>query len=100
MKGISGGDTISARFLHQEFFDFKPEALLLFVTNFYPFIDVEDKAFLRRVRILKFPKNFSETTPDLFLREKLKHELSGILNWAIEGYRNYKSQGLNLLLIW
>ena len=95
MKGISGGDTISARFLHQEFFDFKPEALLLFVTNFYPFIDVEDKAFLRRVRILKFPKNFSETTPDLFLREKLKHELSGILNWAIEGYRNYKSQGLN-----
>ena len=38
MKGISGGDTISARFLHQEFFDFKPEALLLFVTNFYPFM--------------------------------------------------------------
>ena len=31
----------------------------------------------------------------MFLREKLKHELSGILNWAIEGYRNYKSQGLN-----
>ena len=94
MKGISGGDTISARFLHQEFFDFKPEALLLFITNFYPFIDVEDKAFLRRVRILKFPKNFSENSPDLHLQEKINQELSGILNWAIEGYRLYKKEGL------
>lgn len=94
MKGISGGDTLSARFLHQEFFDFKPEALLLFITNFYPFIDVEDKAFLRRVRILKFPRNFSENSPDLYLQEKINKELSGILNWAIEGYRLYKKDGL------
>lgn len=94
MKGISGGDTLSARFLHQEFFDFEPEAVLLFMTNFYPFIDVEDKAFLRRVRLLRFPKNFSENEPDLRLPEKLKAELPGIINWALGGFQMYKSKGL------
>jgi len=94
MKGISGGDTLSARFLHQEFFDFAPEAVLLFVTNFYPFIDVEDKAFLRRVRLLRFPKNFSENEPDLRLPEKLQVELPGIINWALQGFQMYQSKGL------
>jgi len=94
LKGISGGDTLVARFLHQEFFDFEPEALLVICSNYYPFIDVEDKAFLRRVRLLRFPRNFSEDAPDLFLRDKLAKELSGILNWALEGYKMYKREGL------
>ena len=94
MKGISGGDTLSARFLHQEFFDFEPEAVLLFVTNFYPFIDVEDKAFLRRVRLLRFPKNFSENQPDLRLPEKLARELPGVINWALQGFQLYQCEGL------
>ena len=94
LKGISGGDTLVARFLHQEFFDFEPEALLVNCSNYYPFIDVEDKAFLRRVRLLRFPRNFSEDAPDLFLRDKLAKELSGILNWALEGYKMYKREGL------
>lgn len=95
MKGISGGDTLVARFLHQEFFDFEPQALLLICSNFYPFIDVEDKAFLRRVRILRFPRNFSEDAPGLFLRDKLAKELPGILNWALDGYKMYKKEGLD-----
>jgi P4 family phage/plasmid primase-like protien len=94
LKGISGGDTLVARFLHQEFFDFEPEALLVICSNYYPFIDVEDKAFLRRVRLLRFPRNFSENAPDLFLRSKLTKELSGILNWALAGYKMYKLEGL------
>ena len=94
LKGVSGGDTLVARFLHQEFFDFEPEALLVICSNYYPFIDVEDKAFLRRVRILRFPRNFSEDAPDLFLRDKLVKELSGILNWALAGYKMYKLEGL------
>jgi len=61
--------------------------LLVICSNYYPFIDVEDKAFLRRVRLLRFPRNFSEDAPDLFLRDKLAKELSGILNWALEGYK-------------
>ena len=95
MKGISGGETLSARFLHQEFFDSEPEAVLLFVTNFYPFIDVEDKAFLRRVRLLRFPKNFSKNEPDLRLPEKLARELPSIINWALQGFQMYQRKGLD-----
>ena len=46
------------------------------------------------MRILKFPKNFSENTPDLNLQKKLNQELPGILNWALEGYKIYKAKGL------
>ena len=95
VKGISGGDTMTARFLHQEFFDFEPEAVLLVVTNFYPFGNIEDEAYFRRLRILRFPRNFSDGAPDLHLRERLATELPGILNWAIQGYNLYRSEGLS-----
>ena len=94
VKGISGGDTLSARFLHQEFFDFEPQALLLINTNFYPYCNFEDKAYFRRLRILRFPVNFSENGADLHLRDKLISELPGILNWAIKGFLLYCKEGL------
>ena len=83
VKGISGGDTLSARFLHQEFFDFEPQALLLINTNFYPYCNVEDKAYFRRLRILRFPVNFSEDGADLHLRDKLVLELPGIFSCVL-----------------
>ncbi len=33
---------------------------------------------------------------DIDLRDKLKCELSGILNWVIEGYRRLKSKDFKL----
>src|SRR5262249_42139796 len=33
---------------------------------------------------------------DKFLEDKLMAELSGILNWALEGYRLWKKDGLNM----
>jgi putative DNA primase/helicase len=44
VKAMSGGDTMTARFLHKEFFDFQPTAQLVVATNFYPYADVNGKA--------------------------------------------------------
>ena len=96
VKAMSGGDTLTARFLHKEYFDFQPTAQLLVATNFYPFADPEDKAFFRRLAILRFPKSFAHENPDKDLKSKLAAELPGIAAWAVEGYRAYLEEGLEL----
>jgi putative DNA primase/helicase len=96
VKAMSGGDTMTARFLHKEFFDFQPTAQLVVATNFYPYADVEDKAYFRRLAILRFPKSFAEAKPDKDLKAKLASELRGIAVWAVAGYRAYLEDGLEL----
>lgn len=96
VKAMSGGDTMTARFLHKEYFDFQPTAQLLVATNFYPFADPEDKAYFRRLAILRFPKSFANENPDKDLKSKLAAELPGIAAWAVEGYRIYLEEGLEL----
>ncbi|MFQ3348786.1 MAG: putative DNA primase/helicase [Paracoccaceae bacterium] len=96
VKAMSGGDTMTARFLHKEYFDFQPTAQLVVATNFYPYADVEDKAYFRRLAILRFPKSFAEANPDKDLKAKLASELPGIAVWAVAGYRAYLEHGLEL----
>ncbi len=95
VKGISGGDTQTARFLHQEYFDFDLHAQLLIATNFYPYADPEDTAYFRRVAIMRFPVCFTDKQPDKHLAFKLKGKADGILTWMIEGLRQYLEEGLH-----
>ena len=94
VKGISGGDTLTARFLHQEYFDFEPQDQMLIATNFYPYADPDDKAYFRRVKIMRFPVCFTNDQPDIHLTSKLKSEADGILAWMIGGLRGYLDEGL------
>ena len=82
VKAMSGGDTMTARFFHKEFFNFQSTARLLIATNFYPFAEVEDKAYFRRLPILRFPISFANENPDKDLKTKLASKLSGIAAWA------------------
>ena len=52
-------------------------------------------AFYRRLVIVNFPKMFDESTADPTLPEKLtaEEELSGILNWALEGLKRLMENG-------
>jgi putative DNA primase/helicase len=45
---------------------------------------------LRRIYIIEFPRTFTEKEMDLELTEKLSRELSGIFNWAMEGYNRLR----------
>lgn len=47
----------------------------------------------RRIMVIGFPKIISEDEMDRELEMKLTHELSGIFNWAIEGYKRLKDRG-------
>lgn len=50
------------------------------------------------VRVRWHPIEFAEFEgePDRKLKDKLKAELSGILNWALRGFREYQKTGLAL----
>jgi putative DNA primase/helicase len=55
-----------------------------------PFIEDTSHGMWRRLYIINFPHCFSEKEMDVHLTEKLRSELSGIFNWAIEGYKRLK----------
>jgi putative DNA primase/helicase len=42
--------------------------------------------------VIEFPRKFAEHEMDVELTEKLMGELSGIFNWALEGYKRVSGQ--------
>jgi P4 family phage/plasmid primase-like protien len=95
IKDVTGGDTICARFLHREFFDFKPQFKLWIRGNHKPQIRGTDEGIWRRIHLIPFLVKIPKEEQDKDLVEKLKGELPGILNWALEGCASWQAQGLN-----
>lgn len=95
VKEITGGDRISARFLHKEFFEFRPVSKLWLVTNHKPRISGTDDGIWRRIVQIPFSEYISEADRDLDLAQKLRRELPGILAWAVRGCLDWQKQGLN-----
>lgn len=95
IKSLTGGDAISARFMRQDFFEFKPQFKLLLSGNHKPAIQDLDPAMKARIQIIPILTFIPPERRDLDLSEKLESEHDGILNWAIEGAQKYLEQGLS-----
>jgi len=96
VKAVTGGDRISARFLHQEFFSFEPVFKLWLATNHKPVIKGTDRGIWRRVHLIPFMECFEGTRDDKGLRPRLEAELSGILTWAVQGCLEWQQHGLQV----
>ena len=97
IKNLTGGDSISARFLHKEFFDFKPTHTLWIYGNHKPNIKGTDEGIWRRINLIPFLVTIPEANrrPQHILMEEFEKEKSGIFNWILEGWHQYQEQGLN-----
>ncbi len=93
IKHMTGGDTVTARFLHKEYFEFTPQFKLWISGNYKPILG-EDHGIWRRLVLVPFEVTFDAQTRDDQLEDKLINELPGILNWAIEGCLNWQNQSL------
>jgi putative DNA primase/helicase len=93
VKEITGGDTIAARFLYGEHFEYRPAFKILLSTNHRPAVDGDDDAIWRRLRLIPFEQTF-EGREDRHLSAKLRAELPGILAWAIRGCLDWQRDGL------
>lgn len=97
VKRITGGDEITARFLHREFFSFRPRFKLLLVTNHRPSISGTDHGIWRRVVLVPWTVTIPREEQDRRLTERLEDEMAGILNWALAGLDEYLALGLDQL---
>jgi putative DNA primase/helicase len=95
IKELTGGDTVTARFMRAEFFDFRPVCKLWMATNHKPEVRGTDLAIWRRLRLVPFTVTIPESERDQHLLEKLRSELPGILAWAVEGCLAWQRGGLN-----
>lgn len=96
IKDITGGDTISARFMRAEWFDFTPECKVWLATNHKPEIRGTDRAIWDRIKLIPFEVIIPETEQDKHLTDKLTRELPGILAWAVEGCLAWQRDGLGV----
>lgn len=95
LKALTGSDTVSARFLYQEKFDFQPTAHLILAVNHKPIISDDSYGFWRRLLLIPFVRSFTGSARDPQLEDRLRAEGSGILRWAIDGCLTWQRDGLN-----
>jgi putative DNA primase/helicase len=94
VKAITGGDTISARFMRQDFFQYQPHFKLVIAGNHKPSIRNIDEAMKRRLHMVPFTVTIPERQRDHNLSDKLLQERDGILAWAVEGCLLWQQHGL------
>jgi len=94
VKMLAGREPISARFLHQEFFEFTPSFTPWLRTNHKPIVTGLDDGIWRRLVLLPFSRKFTDDEKDPELEQKLLVEQDAILMWMVEGAKLYLKEGL------
>jgi len=94
-KEIISGNQMQAERKNQDPFDMRPTTKHIFSANRAPERDTDDEAFWNRWLTVVFPETIPRDEQEPMLTESLTtdSELSGILNWAIEGYQRLTEQG-------
>jgi putative DNA primase/helicase len=98
IKELTGGDTVSARFMRGEFFEFKPECKIWLRTNHMPEVRGTDEGIWDRLRLIPFEVRIPPDERDKQLQQKLLTEAAGILNWMIQGCALWQRYGLGVPL--
>ncbi len=94
IKDLTGQDTITARFMRAEFFDFTPTHKLWLSTNHKPEIRGTDNAIWRRIRLIPWSVTIPPAEQDKKLAATLRRELAGILAWIVRGCLEWRREGL------
>jgi P4 family phage/plasmid primase-like protien len=96
MAELTGGEEISARFMRENFFKYRPQFKLLIGGNHKPGLRSVTEAMRARLHLLPFtvtiPK--AERVKD-YWKVLLDEEGDGIMAWAVEGCRDWQRQGLD-----
>lgn len=96
VKSLTGGDTINARYLHENSFDFKPQMKIYINTNYLPSVNDNTVFKSNRMVVIPFDRHFEpyeqdKTLKSFFATDELK---TAIMNWLICGYYMCLSNGL------
>lgn len=96
VKQLTGGDTLTARFMHQDHFTFTPTHQLWLMGNHQPTVRSGGRSFWRRLRLIPFLKEVAaENVVDDLQGILARDHGPAILAWIIEGAVAYCRDGLN-----
>lgn len=95
LKQMTGDSTIRARFLYQNSTEFEQTYKIWIATNHKPIIRGTDEGIWRRVRLIPFEFTIEPEKQNKNLRDELREEAPGILQWAIEGCLTWIGTGLH-----
>jgi P4 family phage/plasmid primase-like protien len=95
-KMLTGGDEIRVEQKGKDAFDFVNHAKIISSMNELMKSDDQSDGFFRRFVLIRFTKTITTERireKDGFEREIINNEMSGVLNWAIEGLIRVRAQG-------
>ena len=98
-KLLTGGDSVRARFLYQDSFDFVPQFKLWLAANHEPKVRHDDSAMWRRILRVPFDHVIPKEKRDASIKARLKDvKESGpaILAWVVEGCLRWREEGLGV----
>lgn len=85
IKMLTGNDTITARKLYGEPFDYRATYKLIITTNNKPIITATDNGIWRRVKLIPFDYKFEGKEKIESFEKTIVEEYQGVLNWLIMG---------------
>jgi putative DNA primase/helicase len=94
IKSLTGGDTLTARFLHREFFEFTMKAKIIMLTNHEIRAIGTDHGLWRRMTVIPFSYTVPEEKRDKNLQEKLYADAQAVLTWMVQGCLIWQKEGL------
>jgi putative DNA primase/helicase len=94
ISAITGGDMITARFMRQNFFDYRPTFKLVICGNHKPQISSVNEAMRRRLILIPFTVKIPKAERDLEFPDKLRPEWPAIQRWMIDGCLEWQRIGL------
>jgi putative DNA primase/helicase len=92
VKRLTGGDTIRARKMREDFIEFTPSHLPFLITNHLPKVPADDPALWARLLVIPFDQSFLGRE-DRGLQDRLSAQLPAVLAWAVAGWDDYRQRG-------
>jgi putative DNA primase/helicase len=92
-KKMVSGEPLEARRLYKQPYEMNDYAKLIFNTNNLPSVSEHTRAYFRRFLIIPFEVEIPEERQDNELHKKIiDKELSGVLNWVLDGLERLMKQ--------
>lgn len=96
VKQLTGDDTVTARFLYGDDFEYIPKYKIWISTNHKPIIHGTDNGIWRRVIMIPFRLKLKQGEIDKNLQYKLRQELPQIAKWCVDGCIKWQKEGLKM----
>jgi len=92
LNALISGEPLTVEQKFRDAVNIIPRAKVAWAMNDYPRVNGANNGIMRRVKVVKFPA-LAEAERDPTVKERIKTEGAGILNWALDGLVRLRNRG-------